>query len=108
MAPNRTGSSSCARLPVSEQLLRSWVAELVATPGLTAIEDPAEAWTRHVEEALVYLVLLGGRRVHGSLLLLQDLLLLTNLLRAVHHHPWARARMLPQCLDRGQLREILQ
>ena len=60
MAPNRTGSSSCARLPVSEQLLRSWVAELVATPGLTAIEDPAEAWTRHVEEALAIVSLLSS------------------------------------------------
>lgn len=37
---------------MAESLLRAWVAELVATPGLTAIEDPAEAWTRHVEEAL--------------------------------------------------------
>ena len=60
MAPSRTGSSSCARPPVPEQLLRRWVAELVATPGLTAIEDPAEAWTRHVEEALAVVPLLNG------------------------------------------------
>ena len=60
MASSRTGSSSCARPPVPEQLLRRWVAELVATPGLTAIEDPAEAWTRHVEEALAVVPLLNG------------------------------------------------
>ena len=60
MASSRTGSSSCARSPVPEQLLRRWVAELVATPGLTAIEDPAEAWTRHVEEALAIVPLLNG------------------------------------------------
>jgi len=60
MASSRTGSSSCARPPVPEQLLRLWVAELVATPGLTAIEDPAEAWRRHVEEALGIVPLLNG------------------------------------------------
>ncbi len=60
MASSRTGSSSCARPPVPEQLLRLWVAELVATPGLTAIEDPAEAWRRHVEEALAIVPLLNG------------------------------------------------
>lgn len=60
MAPSPTGSSSCARPPVPEQLLRRWVAELVATPGLTAIEDPAEAWRRHVEEALAVVPLLNG------------------------------------------------
>ncbi len=60
MAPSRTASSSCARPPVPEQLLRLWVAELVATPGLTGIEDPAEAWTRHVEEALAVVPLLSS------------------------------------------------
>lgn len=35
-----------------DELLRRWVAELVRTPGLTAIRDPGEAWRRHVEEAL--------------------------------------------------------
>ena len=39
-------------------MLRTWVAELVATPGMTAIDDPAEAWTRHVEEALTVVPLL--------------------------------------------------
>ena len=33
------------------RLLR-WVAELVATPGLTAIEDRDEAWREHVERSL--------------------------------------------------------
>lgn len=43
---------------MADALLRTWVAELVATPGLTAIADPAEAWTRHVEEALAVAPLL--------------------------------------------------
>jgi 16S rRNA (guanine527-N7)-methyltransferase len=29
-----------------------WIAELVATPGLTAIKDPGEAWREHVERSL--------------------------------------------------------
>jgi 16S rRNA (guanine527-N7)-methyltransferase len=75
-APSRTGSSWCVPPPVpdpagrpvqrplpltvaAEALLRSWVAELVATPGLTAIDDPAVAWSRHVEEALAVAALLA-------------------------------------------------
>ena len=45
---------------MAERLLRSWVAELIATPGLTAITDPAAAWARHVEEALALVPLLAG------------------------------------------------
>jgi 16S rRNA (guanine527-N7)-methyltransferase len=29
-----------------------WIDELVATPGLTAIKDPEEAWREHVERSL--------------------------------------------------------
>ena len=32
--------------------LVAWIDALVATPGLTAIRDPAEAWREHVERAL--------------------------------------------------------
>jgi len=37
---------------VSDERLRRWVDELVATPGLTAIKDPDEAWREHVERSL--------------------------------------------------------
>lgn len=46
--------------PGAEALLRTWVAELVATPGLTAIADPEEAWRRHALEALSVTGLLDG------------------------------------------------
>lgn len=46
--------------PAAAALLRAWVAELVAAPGLTAIDDPAEAWLRHVEEALQVVPLLDA------------------------------------------------
>ena len=45
---------------MDERLLRVWIAELIATPGLTAIDDPALAWARHVEEALALVPLLEG------------------------------------------------
>ncbi len=45
---------------MAERLLRTWVAELIATPGLTAMTDPAAAWARHVEEALALVPLLAG------------------------------------------------
>ena len=48
-ARSRTGTSSS--LPHSPSLDR-WVEALLATPGLTAIRDPAEAWRVHVEESL--------------------------------------------------------
>lgn len=38
--------------PSSDDRLRRWVRELVATPGLTAIEDEDEAWREHVERSL--------------------------------------------------------
>lgn len=44
----------------AEAMLRAWVAALVATPGLTAIEDPEEAWQRHVLEALGAVALLDS------------------------------------------------
>jgi 16S rRNA (guanine527-N7)-methyltransferase len=37
---------------VSDERLRRWIAKLVATPGLTAIKDPEEAWREHVERSL--------------------------------------------------------
>jgi len=37
---------------VSEERLRRWVEQLVATPGLTAIKDLDEAWREHVERSL--------------------------------------------------------
>ncbi len=43
---------------MDERLLRRWLAELIATPGLTAIDDPALAWERHVVEALTLVPLL--------------------------------------------------
>lgn len=45
---------------MAEALLRVWIAELIATPGLTAIDDPTLAWARHVEEALALVPLLEG------------------------------------------------
>jgi 16S rRNA (guanine527-N7)-methyltransferase len=37
---------------VSDERLRRWVEQLVATPGLTAIKDLEEAWREHVERSL--------------------------------------------------------
>jgi 16S rRNA (guanine527-N7)-methyltransferase len=37
---------------VSDERLRRWIAQLVETPGLTAIKDPDEAWREHVERSL--------------------------------------------------------
>ena len=45
---------------MAEALLRAWIAELIATPGLTAITDPELAWARHVEEALALVPLLAA------------------------------------------------
>ncbi len=37
---------------MSDERLRRWVEQLVATPGLTGIEDVEEAWREHVERSL--------------------------------------------------------
>ena len=37
---------------MSDERLRRWIDQLVATPGLTAITDPEEAWREHVDIAL--------------------------------------------------------
>jgi 16S rRNA (guanine527-N7)-methyltransferase len=37
---------------VTDERLRRWISALVATPGLTAIRDPDEAWLVHVEQSL--------------------------------------------------------
>jgi 16S rRNA (guanine527-N7)-methyltransferase len=36
----------------ADERLRRWVRELVATPGLTAIDDPNTAWREHVVRSL--------------------------------------------------------
>jgi 16S rRNA (guanine527-N7)-methyltransferase len=50
---------------VSDERLRRWIDELVATPGLTAIKDPGEAWREHVERSLEALEVV--RRYDGSI-----------------------------------------
>ena len=50
---------------MSDERLRRWVDELVATPGLTAIKDPDEAWREHVERSLEALE--AVRRYDGSI-----------------------------------------
>jgi 16S rRNA (guanine527-N7)-methyltransferase len=42
---------------VRDAELRRWLESLVATPGLTSIKDPEEAWRVHVEDALTALEL---------------------------------------------------
>jgi 16S rRNA (guanine527-N7)-methyltransferase len=37
---------------VNDERLRRWIAQLVETPGLTAIKDLDEAWREHVERSL--------------------------------------------------------
>jgi len=37
---------------VTEERLRRWLRSLLATPGLTSISDPDEAWRVHVEQSL--------------------------------------------------------
>jgi 16S rRNA (guanine527-N7)-methyltransferase len=43
---------------VIDQRLRRWLDLLLATPGLTAIRDPDEAWRVHVEQSLAALPVL--------------------------------------------------
>ncbi len=50
---------------MSDERLRRWIDELVATPGLTAIKDPDEAWREHVERSLEALDVV--RRYDGSI-----------------------------------------
>jgi 16S rRNA (guanine527-N7)-methyltransferase len=37
---------------VTDERLRRWIEDLLATPGVTAIRDPNEAWRVHVEQSL--------------------------------------------------------
>ena len=37
---------------MTDERLRRWIQSLLATPGLTAIRDPDEAWRVHVEQSL--------------------------------------------------------
>jgi 16S rRNA (guanine527-N7)-methyltransferase len=51
-----------ASLPWSadaDKRLRRWISDLLATPGLTAIRDPEEAWRVHVEQSLTAGPLVG-------------------------------------------------
>jgi 16S rRNA (guanine527-N7)-methyltransferase len=41
----------------TDERLRRWLTELLATPGLTSIRDPEEAWRVHVEQSLAALPL---------------------------------------------------
>jgi 16S rRNA (guanine527-N7)-methyltransferase len=50
---------------VHDPRLLAWVRELVATPGLTAIEDFEEAWREHVERSLAAVEAI--RRFEGPL-----------------------------------------
>jgi 16S rRNA (guanine527-N7)-methyltransferase len=42
---------------VIDERLRRWISALLATPGLTAIRDPEEAWRVHVDQSLAALPL---------------------------------------------------
>jgi 16S rRNA (guanine527-N7)-methyltransferase len=42
----------------ADERLRRWINALLATPGLTSIRDPGEAWRVHAEESLAALPLL--------------------------------------------------
>jgi 16S rRNA (guanine527-N7)-methyltransferase len=37
---------------VTDERLRRWISAVLATPGLTAVRDPEEAWRVHVEQSL--------------------------------------------------------
>jgi 16S rRNA (guanine527-N7)-methyltransferase len=47
-----TGWAGVALSAAADGLLRRWIADLLATPGMTAIADPDEAWRVHVEDSL--------------------------------------------------------
>ena len=44
---------------MTDERLRRWISALLATPGLTAIRDPDEAWRVHVEQSLAASPLVG-------------------------------------------------
>jgi 16S rRNA (guanine527-N7)-methyltransferase len=50
---------------VTDERLRRWIFELLATPGLTSIRDPEEAWRVHVEQSLAALPVL--RELEGAI-----------------------------------------
>src|SRR5215211_2092091 len=54
--------SYCPR--VADQRLRRWLDSVLATPGLTSVRDPQEAWRVHVEQSLSALPL--ARQYDGS------------------------------------------
>jgi len=49
---------------VADQRLRRWLDSVLATPGLTSVRDPQEAWRVHVEQSLSALPL--ARQYDGS------------------------------------------
>ena len=57
-AGGRPGAPALA--PEATERLRRWIDELVATPGLTAVRDPTEAWRVHVEDSLSAVELATG------------------------------------------------
>jgi 16S rRNA (guanine527-N7)-methyltransferase len=50
---------------VTDERLRRWIEQLVATPGLTAIDDVEQAWREHVERSLEALAVV--RRYDGPI-----------------------------------------
>ncbi|MBA3718584.1 MAG: class I SAM-dependent methyltransferase, partial [Actinobacteria bacterium] len=45
---------------MTDERLRRWISSLLASPGLTAIRDPEEAWRVHVEQSLSALPVVSG------------------------------------------------
>ena len=56
--------SYCPR--VADQRLRRWLDSVLATPGLTSVRDPQEAWRVHVEQSLSALAPFGRLAVFGA------------------------------------------
>jgi 16S rRNA (guanine527-N7)-methyltransferase len=50
---------------VTDERLRRWISAVLATPGLTAIRDPDEAWRVHVEQSLAAVPLV--RELEGEI-----------------------------------------
>jgi 16S rRNA (guanine527-N7)-methyltransferase len=50
---------------VTDERLRRWLEDLLATPGLTSLRDPEEAWRVHVDQSLAAAPVL--RELEGSI-----------------------------------------
>jgi len=64
-APSRIASSSCSLATLTSDVLDRWLEAVLATPGLTALRDPAEARRVLLDDALAGLELV--RRFEGSI-----------------------------------------